>query len=61
MMEQFVFVLSIRTLIAMGVAEGWSFDQMDASTTFLYEVLEETCVEVPEGMTSVDTNGYPNL
>ena len=46
---------SIRALIAMGVAEGWSFDQMDVSTAFLYADLEEeTFVEIPEGVTGVE-------
>ena len=46
---------SIRSLIAMGVAEGWNFDQMDVSTAFLYaELEEETYVEVPEGISGVE-------
>ena len=46
---------SIRSLIVFGVAEGWNFDQMDVSTTFLYADLEEeTFVEVPEGVSGVE-------
>ena len=46
---------SIRALIAMGVAEGWNFDQMDVSTAFLYaELEEETFVEIPEGVSGVE-------
>ena len=42
---------SIQSLIAMGVAEGWHFDQLDVSTTLLYaELMEETYVEVPDGI-----------
>ena len=45
---------SIRALLAMGVAEGWKFDQMDVSTAFLYaELEEETYVEIPEGISGV--------
>ena len=46
---------SIRSLIAFGVAEGWNFDQMDLSTTFLYADLEEEkFVEVPDGVSGVE-------
>ena len=46
---------SIRSLIAMGVAEGWNFDQMDVSTAFLYADLEEeTYVEVPYGISRLE-------
>ena len=42
---------SIRSLIAMGVGEGWNFYQMDVSIAFLYADLEEeTYVEVPDGI-----------
>lgn len=44
-----------RTLIAMGVTEGWNVTQMDVSTAFLYDDLEEeTSVEIPEGVTRVE-------
>ena len=32
---------SIRTLIVMGVAEGWNFEHMDDSTSLLYADLEQ--------------------
>ena len=32
---------SIRSLIAIGVAINWNFEQMDVSTAFLYAKLEE--------------------
>ena len=42
-------------MIAMGVAEGWNFDQMDMLTAFLYADLEEeTYVEVPDGISGVE-------
>ena len=45
---------SIRSLIAMGVAEDWNFDHMDVSANFLYADLEEeTYVEVPDGISRV--------
>lgn len=45
----------IRSLIAMGVAENWNFNQMYVSTAFLYADLgEETYVEVPDGISGVE-------
>ena len=46
---------SIRTLIAMRVAEGWNFNQMDFLTLFPYvDPDEENFVEIPEGVTIVE-------
>ena len=49
---------NVRALVALATSMGWELDQMDVATSFLYaKLVEETYVDIPEGVVLVRGEG----